>query len=196
MADGSKVVLITGASAGIGAAVAEALASEGHAVVLVARRPDALAEVATRCGEDHLVVVADVTSREEVCARAVCCACCALRAVLLRGAHALRALVQVLSISREHDAHICACTPTYPFHSCPHTQHAVQHTLWPEIIRQGAWFRCLSHAGKHPTRPPRLRIKHSLALFVCVNVVAWHLTVNHRFATRFKLPSHTLGGWT
>jgi hypothetical protein len=78
MADGSKVVLITGASAGIGAAVAEALASEGHAVVLVARRPDALAEVATRCGEDHLVVVADVTSREEVCVRAPC----AVRVVL------------------------------------------------------------------------------------------------------------------
>ena len=44
------VVVITGASSGIGAALAEKLAGEGSAVVLVARRADALNAVAARCG--------------------------------------------------------------------------------------------------------------------------------------------------
>jgi len=61
-----KVVVITGASAGIGAATAELLASRGISVVLVARRKDALARVAARCGARALATVADVGRREEV----------------------------------------------------------------------------------------------------------------------------------
>jgi NADP-dependent 3-hydroxy acid dehydrogenase YdfG len=61
-----QVVVITGASSGIGAALAELLASRGDAVVLVARRPEALADVAARCHGRALAVVADVTSRDEV----------------------------------------------------------------------------------------------------------------------------------
>ena len=61
-----KVVVITGASAGIGAATAELLASRGLSVVLVARRKDALASVAARCGARALATVADVGRREEV----------------------------------------------------------------------------------------------------------------------------------
>jgi len=61
-----KVVVITGASAGIGAATAELLASRGMSVVLVARRKDALARVAARCGARALATVADVGRREEV----------------------------------------------------------------------------------------------------------------------------------
>ena len=61
-----KVVVITGASAGIGAATAELLASRGAAVVLVARRKDALASVTARCGARSLATVADVGRREEV----------------------------------------------------------------------------------------------------------------------------------
>jgi NADP-dependent 3-hydroxy acid dehydrogenase YdfG len=61
-----RVIVITGASAGIGAAAAEQLGTAGHALVLVARRADALAEVAARSGRDVETVVADVTSRAEV----------------------------------------------------------------------------------------------------------------------------------
>ncbi len=61
-----KVVVITGASGGIGAAVAELIASRGASVVLVARRKDALEEVAARCGKNAQPIVADMTSRDEV----------------------------------------------------------------------------------------------------------------------------------
>jgi len=61
-----RVVVITGASSGIGAELAEMLAARGDSVVLVARREDKLAEVAARCGADALRVTADAGEREEV----------------------------------------------------------------------------------------------------------------------------------
>ena len=61
-----KVVVITGASSGIGAALAELLSSRGASVALVARRANVLQEVADRCGERALPIVADVTRRDEV----------------------------------------------------------------------------------------------------------------------------------
>jgi NADP-dependent 3-hydroxy acid dehydrogenase YdfG len=61
-----KVVVITGASSGIGAALGETLAARGARVVLVARREHELREVAARCGANALAVIADMTRREEV----------------------------------------------------------------------------------------------------------------------------------
>jgi NADP-dependent 3-hydroxy acid dehydrogenase YdfG len=61
-----RVVVITGASAGIGAALAERIGQQGARVVLVARREAELAEVARRAGAQALPVVADVTRRDEV----------------------------------------------------------------------------------------------------------------------------------
>lgn len=58
--------MITGASAGIGAALAENVSRKGAKVVLVARREKELREVAARCGPDALVVVGDVTRRADV----------------------------------------------------------------------------------------------------------------------------------
>jgi NADP-dependent 3-hydroxy acid dehydrogenase YdfG len=60
------VVVVTGASTGIGAALAELLCQRGASLVLVARREDALQVVAGRCGESAFPVAADVTSRSEV----------------------------------------------------------------------------------------------------------------------------------
>jgi NADP-dependent 3-hydroxy acid dehydrogenase YdfG len=62
----NRVVVITGASAGIGAALAEIVSQRGGQVVLVARREDKLAEVARKCSGETLVVAADVTKRAEV----------------------------------------------------------------------------------------------------------------------------------
>jgi len=62
----SKVVVITGASAGIGAATAETLARRGTSVALLARRADELKAVAARCGAEALAIRADAAQREEV----------------------------------------------------------------------------------------------------------------------------------
>lgn len=61
-----RVVVITGASSGIGAALAQALASEGDAVVLVARRADILRTVGEKCGDHAQTIVADMTRRDDV----------------------------------------------------------------------------------------------------------------------------------
>jgi short-subunit dehydrogenase len=59
------VVVITGASAGIGAALAEELAPRGARLVLSARRLDRLEELNKRLGGGHLCVRADVSRRED-----------------------------------------------------------------------------------------------------------------------------------
>jgi len=61
-----KVIVITGASGGIGAALAREVSKRGASVVLVARREEVLADVARACGERAHPIVADVTRREEV----------------------------------------------------------------------------------------------------------------------------------
>jgi len=61
-----KVVVITGASAGIGAELAKQLAARGAKVVLAARRKTELDGVAAGIGEAALAVVTDVTKRSDV----------------------------------------------------------------------------------------------------------------------------------
>ena len=59
----AQVVVITGASSGIGAALAQLLSSRDTSLVLVARRQHALDAVAARCNGRARVAVADVTNR-------------------------------------------------------------------------------------------------------------------------------------
>ncbi|MGZ3405310.1 MAG: SDR family oxidoreductase [Polyangia bacterium] len=61
-----KVVVITGASAGIGAALAEEIARRGGRVVLAARTADKLDALAARIGNGALAVPTDVTRRADV----------------------------------------------------------------------------------------------------------------------------------
>jgi len=61
-----KVVVVTGASAGIGAALAIELAGRGASLLIAARRGEALAAVAARCHERALPLVADAAEREQV----------------------------------------------------------------------------------------------------------------------------------
>lgn len=64
----SKTAVITGASAGIGAATARRLAREGFHVVLGARRTERLEEIARECGGTaHRLDVADAASVNEFC---------------------------------------------------------------------------------------------------------------------------------
>ena len=63
-----KVVVITGASSGIGGATAEALAEEGATVVVAARREERLSELVERLNGDGgkaLAVECDVTDEEQ-----------------------------------------------------------------------------------------------------------------------------------
>ena len=60
-----RVVVITGASAGIGEALAREVGRRGGRVVLAARRALELAEAAAMSGREALAVTADVTRRED-----------------------------------------------------------------------------------------------------------------------------------
>jgi NADP-dependent 3-hydroxy acid dehydrogenase YdfG len=62
----SKVIVITGASGGIGASTAKLLAGRGDKVVLGARRLAELNQVAEQCGTGALPIVTDVTDRADV----------------------------------------------------------------------------------------------------------------------------------
>lgn len=57
--------LVTGASSGIGAAIARELHRRGHHVVLTARRADLLADLAAELGERSSVVPADLSRPED-----------------------------------------------------------------------------------------------------------------------------------
>lgn len=61
-----KVAVVTGASSGIGAAVARALGAEGAGVALAARREEALREIRSTLDGESLVVATDVTDRAQV----------------------------------------------------------------------------------------------------------------------------------
>jgi len=62
----TRVIVITGASSGIGAALARLLAGRGASLALGARREAELEQVARECGVGALSVVTDVTRRAEV----------------------------------------------------------------------------------------------------------------------------------
>lgn len=65
-----RVAVITGASSGIGAATARALAADGYKVALLARRLDRIEALAQDLGESSIAIQADVTDRDSLLAAA------------------------------------------------------------------------------------------------------------------------------
>ena len=60
-----QVVIITGASSGIGTALAQAFSQRGSKVTLVARRLHRLREVARGCSGEVLIVAADLVTESD-----------------------------------------------------------------------------------------------------------------------------------
>jgi 3-hydroxy acid dehydrogenase/malonic semialdehyde reductase len=61
-----RIVFVTGASSGFGAAIARRFAAEGHRVVAAARRTEKLAELGAEIGPNLLPVAFDVSDRAAV----------------------------------------------------------------------------------------------------------------------------------
>lgn len=66
----ARIAVITGASSGIGAATARALAAEGYKVALLARRLDRIESIAAELDNGSIAVQADVTDRDQLVAAA------------------------------------------------------------------------------------------------------------------------------
>lgn len=61
-----RVAVITGASSGIGAATARALAADGYRVALLARRVDRIEAIARELSNGSIAIQADVTDRDQL----------------------------------------------------------------------------------------------------------------------------------
>jgi NADP-dependent 3-hydroxy acid dehydrogenase YdfG len=97
--DGRPVAVVSGASAGIGAATARRLADAGFCVVLGARRLDRCEQLATELGAGHRALPLDVTDAASVASFVAAIPECR---VLVNNAGGARGLESVLEADEEH----------------------------------------------------------------------------------------------
>jgi NAD(P)-dependent dehydrogenase (short-subunit alcohol dehydrogenase family) len=62
----SSVAVVTGGTQGIGLAVAEELASQGHRLAVLGRTPSTGQEAAARLGDPHIYVACDVADESQI----------------------------------------------------------------------------------------------------------------------------------
>jgi NADP-dependent 3-hydroxy acid dehydrogenase YdfG len=70
MSDTNRVAVITGASSGIGEAMARVLVAEGYRVALLGRRLERITALADELGNGTIAIQADVTDRDSIVAAA------------------------------------------------------------------------------------------------------------------------------
>ncbi len=61
-----KIAVVTGASSGLGAALANALVTKGAIVYGLARNAEKLGAIENKLGENFISVVIDITKQEEI----------------------------------------------------------------------------------------------------------------------------------
>jgi NAD(P)-dependent dehydrogenase (short-subunit alcohol dehydrogenase family) len=164
-----KVVWITGASSGIGEALALACAGEGAGVILSARRADVLGRVASRCGTAALALPFDVTDLDALPSmvdRAFSWSGRVDKLINNAGNFCsrtslfpLRWLIMPLNISLHFEHHLDYCVPWYRlsgYHRA--ARELVPAPLRPEVFNVRVWEQLMGRVGRlpDPVRPYRM----------------------------------------
>jgi 3-oxoacyl-[acyl-carrier protein] reductase len=167
-----RACILTGASRGIGAAIAEHLAGEGASLLLIGRDRDRLAAVADRCrgtGAAAEPLVLDVTSADAGDrAVAVCRERFGRLDVLVNnaGTSAVKALEELTDADWEEQWQLCVMAPMRLMRAAA------------PVMAQAGWGRIVNVSSSSGKRPGQRNIAYSVGK-------AAELSLSRAFAERF-----------